>query len=94
VYFVVRGEGATVVGHEEIAWGQHDIFAVPNWAWRHHVNRSTTTPAILFSVNDIPALQALGFYREEPAVSLRAVDSPPVPGDLARAILPQPAESR
>jgi 1-hydroxy-2-naphthoate dioxygenase len=84
VYFVVRGEGRTVVGDEEITWGQHDLFVVPNWTWRHHVNSSASADAILFSVNDIPALQALGYYREEPEPSLHTGETPAVPGDLAK----------
>jgi gentisate 1,2-dioxygenase len=72
------------VGDEEMAWGQHDLFVVPNWTWRHHVNTSASAEAILFSVNDIPALQALGYYREEPEHSLHVGEPPAVPGDLAK----------
>ncbi|MGV2973749.1 cupin domain-containing protein [Mycolicibacterium sp. D3] len=41
VYFVVRGEGTTVVDDVELDWGPHDSFVVPNWSTHHFVNRST-----------------------------------------------------
>ena len=64
VYFVVRGEGTTVVDGHEFAWSANDCFAVPNWTSHRHLNRSASD-AILFSVHDTPALRALGLYREE-----------------------------
>jgi len=79
VYFVVRGEGTTVVGDQELNWRQHDGFCVPNWSWHHHINRSKSEEAILFSVHDIPILQALSLYFEEPENSLQMAPSPPVP---------------
>ena len=79
VYFVVRGEGTTTVGEKALDWGQHDSFTIPNWAWHEHANRSTTEEAILFSVNDIPILEAFGLYREEPENSLRSVEVYQVP---------------
>ncbi|MDQ1490787.1 MAG: 1-hydroxy-2-naphthoate dioxygenase [Actinomycetota bacterium] len=82
VYCVVRGEGSTVVGGEELQWGRHDAFCVPNWSMHHFVNRSATDDAVLFSVNDVPALRALGLYFEEPERSLHQQDPPAVPGNL------------
>jgi 1-hydroxy-2-naphthoate dioxygenase len=79
VYFVVGGEGTTVVGDKSIDWTTHDSFAVPNWAWHEHANRSKTEEALLFSVNDTPIVSAFGHYREEPENSLHATQSPPVP---------------
>jgi 1-hydroxy-2-naphthoate dioxygenase len=78
-YFVVRGEGTTMVGEQALEWKQHDSFVIPNWAWHEHINRSRQAEAILFSVNDIPVLNALGLYREEPENSLRSVDAPEAP---------------
>ena len=79
MYFVVRGEGTTMVGEQALEWKQHDSFVIPNWAWHEHVNRSKSDEAILFSVNDIPVLNAFGLYREEPENSLAAVEAPSVP---------------
>ncbi len=74
VYFVVGGEGATEFDDQTLDWRQHDTLAVPNWSWHRHVNRSSSEPAYLFSVNDIPILRAFGLYREEPEISQLRVD--------------------
>lgn len=79
VYFVVRGEGETIVGDQHLEWTQHDAFAVPNWSWHQHLNRSKNDSAILFSVNDAPVFQSFGLYREEPEESFRVAPAPPVP---------------
>ena len=44
--------------------GQGDIFVVPSWQWHSHEN-TTSDDAILFSISDRPATEALGLYREE-----------------------------
>jgi len=78
-YFVVGGEGATIVGDKTLEWNKHDCFAVPNWSWHEHVNRSNSQEAILFSVNDIPIVEAFNLYREEPENSLHTTQTPQVP---------------
>ncbi|HWO41036.1 MAG TPA: cupin domain-containing protein [Candidatus Eisenbacteria bacterium] len=78
VYFVVSGEGTTIVGEKSLNWTKHDCFAVPNWAWHEHVNRSKAE-AMLFSVNDIPIVSGFGLYREEPEISLHTTQAPQVP---------------
>jgi 1-hydroxy-2-naphthoate dioxygenase len=78
-YFVVHGEGTTVVDGKALDWTQHDCFAVPNWAWHEHINRSQSEEAILFSVNDTPIVSAFNLYREEPENSLHTVPPPPLP---------------
>jgi 1-hydroxy-2-naphthoate dioxygenase len=79
VYFVVGGEGTTIVGNKAMDWTKHDSFAVPNWAWHEHANRSKTEEAILFSVNDTPIVRAFDLYREEPEDSLHTMAPPQVP---------------
>jgi 1-hydroxy-2-naphthoate dioxygenase len=79
MYFVVRGEGTTMGGEKALEWGKHDSFVIPNWAWHEHINRSKNDEAILFSVNDIPVLNAFGLYREEPENSLSSVEAPQAP---------------
>jgi gentisate 1,2-dioxygenase len=64
IYHVFRGSGATVIDGETFEWGQGDIFLVPPWATHHHENRGDAD-AILFSMDDWPATEALGLYREE-----------------------------
>jgi 1-hydroxy-2-naphthoate dioxygenase len=79
MYFVVRGEGTTIVGEKKLQWKQHDSFVVPNWAWHEHGNASKSGDAVLFSVNDIPVLNAFGLYREEPENSFGTASTPQVP---------------
>ena len=69
----------TIVGDKALEWNKHDCFAVPNWAWHEHINRSKSEDAILFSVNDIPIVEAFNLYREEPENSLRTTQAPRVP---------------
>jgi|SRR5579871_1016026 len=64
VYYVFRGEGATVVDGERLEWAKGDIFVVPPWTWHSHENR-LGEDAILFSMDDWPAITSLGLYREE-----------------------------
>ena len=61
---VFRGEGRTDVGGERLEWTQGDIFCVPPWAWHLHENPAGED-AILYSVDDWPAMAKLGFYRME-----------------------------
>ncbi len=82
VYYVVEGEGRTVVGDTELRWSKHDSFVVPNWMEHQHFNE-TASQAILFSATDAPLLSALGLYREEPNVSFGGAAYPEVPADHA-----------
>jgi len=65
VYYVMKGSGATIVDGTTFEWGTGDFMAIPPWAVHQHINRSDDTAAMLFQVNDIPALRKLGLYREE-----------------------------
>lgn len=65
-YHVFEGRGTTVIEGERLDWGKGDIFAIPAWKWHHHENASTEE-AILFSVDDWPAMKTLGHYWKEEA---------------------------
>ncbi len=67
VYYAVRGAGTMTVGDHRFDWGAGDFVAVPPWASHAHRNASANDPAILFRVDDLPALRALGLYREADA---------------------------
>ena len=82
VYYVVEGQGRTVVGDSELNWSAHDVFAVPNWAWHHHINSSQSAGAVLFSISDAPLLEAMNLYREEPATSVRSNPPPLAPANM------------
>ncbi len=61
-YHVFEGQGITEAEGEPIEWSSGDLFVVPPWTWHHHVNASSAD-AILFSIDDWPAMAKLGFYR-------------------------------
>ena len=67
VYYVVRGQGTTVIDGQRFDWSKGDFLALPPWAVHAHQNRSDKADAVLFQVNDIPVLKSLGLYREEAA---------------------------
>jgi gentisate 1,2-dioxygenase len=64
VYHVVVGAGVTEIDGARYEWGEGDFFAIPPRALHAHANPGAT-PAILYSVQDVPLLRALGFYRME-----------------------------
>ncbi len=64
MYHVVEGRGTSSIRGEDIDWDVRDCFTVPPLQWHQHRNTSRA-PAILFSVSDRPALEALHLYREE-----------------------------
>jgi gentisate 1,2-dioxygenase len=62
IYQVATGRGWSEIGDERFEWEEKDIFCVPSWArYRHRA----AGEAVLFSFHDIPAMKALGLYREE-----------------------------
>ncbi len=65
VYHVVSGAGFTVIDGKRFNWSKGDIFALPPWALHEHANSSASADAVLFSIQDVPVLKALGLYYEE-----------------------------
>jgi gentisate 1,2-dioxygenase len=63
VYHVVRGSGSTMIGDDRHEWDAGDFFVVPPNVSHSHRHREKE-PAILFSMQDIPLLKALGLYYE------------------------------
>jgi len=64
VYHVFQGEGRTRVGDDWLEWSQGDLFCIPPWQLHHHEN-AARGDAILYSIDDWPAMTKLGFYRIE-----------------------------
>jgi gentisate 1,2-dioxygenase len=62
IYCVVEGKGRSVVGDRTFDWGPRDIFVAPSWA---PVSHEADEEAVLFSMSDRPAQQALGLWREQ-----------------------------
>jgi gentisate 1,2-dioxygenase len=65
VYHVVKGEGLTIINGQRFTWQKGDIIALPPWALHEHANSSANADAVLFSIQDLPVLGALGLYYEE-----------------------------
>jgi gentisate 1,2-dioxygenase len=63
-YHVVEGAGYSMVGGQRLDWEDKDVFTVPTWTFREHVNTGGR-PAFLFSFSDAPVMKALSLYREE-----------------------------
>ena len=66
LYQVAKGQGYSVIGGKRFDWQERDIFCVPSWAWHEHANLSATEDACLFCFSDLPVMQALHLYREQP----------------------------
>ena len=64
VYCVVEGRGRTLAGKDTLEWGPRDVFVTPSWAAVRHFAEED---AVLFSLSDRPAQQALGLWRESSA---------------------------
>lgn len=65
LYHVAKGSGHSVINGKRYDWAERDIFCVPSWAWHEHANGSESEDAVLFCLNDLPVMRALGLYREE-----------------------------
>ena len=65
VYHIVKGAGFTIIDGQRFNWQKGDIFALPPWALHEHANLSASADAVLFSIQDLPVLNALGLYYEE-----------------------------
>lgn len=62
IYQVATGRGWSEIGGRKFDWEEKDIFCVPSWTpYRHGAHGE----AVLFCFNDLPAMRALGLYREE-----------------------------
>lgn len=64
LYCVLRGHGTTLVEGQQYDWAPGDFLAIAPWSWHQH-NNQNAQEAVLFEVDDTPAMRALGYYREE-----------------------------
>ena len=62
IYSVVEGHGRSRIADTVFEWRPRDILVVPSWAT---VSHQADEEAVLFSMSDRPAQQALGLWREE-----------------------------
>jgi len=61
IYQVAQGSGWSEIAGQRFEWEEKDIFALPSWALHRH---GANEEAVLFSFDDLPAMRALGLYRE------------------------------
>jgi gentisate 1,2-dioxygenase len=61
IFVCVEGHGTTKVGDQVLEWGPNDVFVVPSWQRHSH---NVKDEAVLFSISDKPAQEALGIWRE------------------------------
>jgi gentisate 1,2-dioxygenase len=60
-YVCIEGTGATEVGGKRFEWGHNDLFVVPNFLWRRHINTGKND-AVIYSVSDAALMQNIGQY--------------------------------
>jgi gentisate 1,2-dioxygenase len=70
VFVVYEGSGFTVINGQRFDWRKGDVFVVPSWAIAEH---QANEAADLFAVTDRPMLEALGWFREEFAITRQEV---------------------
>jgi gentisate 1,2-dioxygenase len=63
-YVVIEGQGATEIAGKRFEWSENDIFVVPNFVWRRHLNTSKKD-AVLYAVSDAALLNNIGHYRAQ-----------------------------
>jgi gentisate 1,2-dioxygenase len=63
VFCVAEGTGTTIIDGKPFEWGVNDVFVVPPWK-RYQHNVAGKDDAVLFSISDKPAQEALGIWRE------------------------------
>ncbi|HTP82665.1 MAG TPA: cupin domain-containing protein, partial [Alphaproteobacteria bacterium] len=64
LYVVLEGQGATEIGGQRFDWTANDIFVVPNFLWRRHINTGRGD-AVIYAVTDQPLLEKIGQYRAQ-----------------------------
>jgi gentisate 1,2-dioxygenase len=61
IFACAEGRGTTNVDGEVLEWRRNDVFVVPSWKRYFH---NAAEQAVLFSISDRPAQEALGIWRE------------------------------
>ncbi len=64
LYVALEGSGFTEVAGQRFEWARNDIFVVPNFLWRRHVNTGVED-ALLYSVSDRALMERIGQYRAQ-----------------------------
>jgi gentisate 1,2-dioxygenase len=64
LYQVIDGSGTSEIAGQSFDWQRNDIFVVPGFAWRRHLNRGADD-AVLYAISDMPLLDKIGQYRAQ-----------------------------
>jgi len=64
LYVAIEGQGVTEIAGRSLDWQQNDIFVVPSFIWRRHINKGETD-AVLYAVSDAPLMEKIGQYRAQ-----------------------------
>lgn len=65
IYHAIEGSGTVYIDDVPFEWAPRDCFVIPSWRTHRFENSSSTERTILFSMTDLPVLEALNLYREE-----------------------------
>jgi gentisate 1,2-dioxygenase len=60
----LEGRGVTEIGGRSFDWQANDIFVVPSFSWRRHINKGRND-AVLYTVSDAPLMEKIGQYRAQ-----------------------------
>jgi gentisate 1,2-dioxygenase len=63
-YIVLEGAGTTEIAGRSFDWAENDLFVVPNFLWRRHINRGPGE-VVLYLCSDRPLLEKIGQYRAQ-----------------------------
>ena len=61
---VLEGEGTTEIAGCSFDWRANDIFVIPNFLWRRHINKGEGD-AVLYLCTDRPLFEKIGQYRAQ-----------------------------
>ncbi len=63
-YIVLDGNGTTEIAGQRVDWETNDLFVVPNFLWRRHINEGPGD-AVLYLCSDRPLFDKIGQYRAQ-----------------------------
>lgn len=63
-YIALDGAGATEIAGRSFDWQTNDLFVVPNFLWRRHINEGPGD-AVLYLCSDRPLFEKIGQYRAQ-----------------------------
>ncbi|HKS88482.1 MAG TPA: cupin domain-containing protein [Stellaceae bacterium] len=63
-YIALEGQGTTEIAGQSCDWQRNDLFVVPNFLWRRHINKGPGD-AVLYLCTDRPLFEKIGQYRAQ-----------------------------